>query len=254
MNAERGAKGREGLDRSDPFVRRIGKHWLEAWVALVVILFALPTLVLALAQRRWLALEERSWAATLDPTTPDPGLNPAEPVSTERARKVTIGFYMESIEHISIHDGGWSTILDVWCRWDHDPADPDFDPFDRLLPINGTITANDLLRESHEDGRHYVHRRLGLEFNRTFRVVNFPLDRHLLLASFENSARPRDELLFVPDDMASAVSRRVSTAGYRIERFHAEENPHSYLTRRATTRSPRGVSTACRSGRSSAAS
>ena len=43
---------------------------------------------------------------------------------------------------------------------------------------------------------------------------------------------PRDELLFLPDDATSAVSRRVSTAGYRIERFHAVENPHSYLTSR----------------------
>ena len=212
--------------------RRIRTHWLEAWVAVVVILFTLPTVVLAVAQRRWLEVEQKTWAATLDPTTPDPGLNPAEPVSTERARKVTIGFYMESIEHISIHDGGWSTILDVWCRWDHDPADPDFDPFDHLLPINGKITADDLVRESHEGGEHYVHRRLELEFKRTFSVVNFPLDRHLLLASFENTAHPRDELLFLPEDTTSAVSRRVSTAGYRIERFHAVENPHSYLTSR----------------------
>jgi hypothetical protein len=67
---------------------------------------------------------------------------------------------------------------------------------------------------------------------KTFRIVNFPLDRHLLLASFENSEYPRQDLLFVPDEAASAVSRRVSMAGYRVTRFQAVENPHSYQTSR----------------------
>jgi hypothetical protein len=214
------------------FSRWLRGRWLTAWVAFVVVLYAVPTLLLFVAQRRWLAMEKEIWEATLDPSRPDPGLNPPEPVNTERAKRVKIGFYMESIEHISVHDGGWSTILDVWCEWKHDDADPGFDPFDRLLPVNGKITASDVLRESHEGDRHYVHRRLELEFKRKFRVVNFPLDRHLLLASFENAAHTRDELLFEPDDATSAVSRRVSTAGYRIERFHAVENPHSYLTSR----------------------
>ena len=73
---------------------------------------------------------------------------------------------------------------------------------------------------------------MDIEFNRTFRVVNFPFDRHLLLASFENSRHPRDELVFLPDEASSAVSRRATTVGYGIERFHAVENPHSYQTSR----------------------
>ena len=228
--AGHGGSGRDPRGAGiEAFVRR---HWLETWVAIVVILFALPTVFLAVAQRRWLTLERETWAATLDPTRPDPGLNPPEAVDTTGARRVTIGFYMESIEHISIHDGGWSTILDLWCAWEHDRADPDFDPFDHLLPVNGKIVSSDVVRESHTESSHYVHRRLELDFKRTFRVVNFPVDRHLLLASFENSAHPRDELLFVADDATSAVSRRVSPAGYAIERFHAVENPHSYLTSR----------------------
>lgn len=232
MSGGRGGGGAHRVRGGEGLVALVRERWLEAWVILVMVLFAVPTVMLAASQRRWLALEEAAWAATLDPTTPDPGLNPPEPVSTEGARKVTIGFYMESIEHISIHDGGWSTTIDVWCRWNHDDADPDFDPFDHLLPVNGKITAATIVREWHDGGSHYVHRRLELEFRRNFRVVNFPLDRHLLLASFENSVHPRDELLFVPDDAASAVSRRVATAGYRVERFHAVENPHSYLTSR----------------------
>jgi len=207
-------------------------RWLEAWVLLVVSLFLVPTLLLAARQRSHRIAERDAWEATLDPTRPDPGLPEIESFDTTSARRVGIGFYMESMEHVSLHDGGWETVLDVWCDWADDPADPGFDPFDHFVPINGSITDSTVLRETHAGGRHYVHRRLGLAFNRTFRVVNFPFDRHLLLASFENTARPRGELLFVPDEDASSVSTRVAAAGFRIVRFHAVENPHSYRTSR----------------------
>ena len=208
------------------------RHWMEIWIAAVVVAFLLPTIRLAEAQRAWRRLEREAWETTLDPDLPDPGLPPIESFDTSHPKRVSIGFYMESIEHVSVRDGGWDTILDVWCTWDDDPADPDFDPFDRLLPVNGTIEESTLLRERHADGRHYVHRRLDLRFNRGFRVVNYPFDRHLLLASFEYSARERPALLFVPDDENSAVSSRASASGFRIGRYHAVENPHSYITDR----------------------
>ena len=207
-------------------------RWLEIWIATVVAAFLVPTLWLASMQRAWHRLEAEAWETTLDPSVPDPGLPVIESFDTDDAQRVTIGFYMEGIEHVSVHDGGWDTILDVWCAWEDDPRHPDFDPFDGLLPVNGTIRESILLREQHADGRHYVHRRLDLHFNRGFGVVNYPFDRHLLLASFEYAARQRPDLLFVPDDRASAVSRRASASGFTIGRYHAVENPHSYLTGR----------------------
>jgi len=195
-------------------------------------LFLLPTLLLAVAQRSYLHAEQRAWTTTLDPHVPDPGLPEIESFDTSKARHVTIGFYMESLEHISLHDGGWRTVLDVWCSWDHDDSDPDFDPFAHFVAINGRIDSSEILRERHADGSHYVHRRLDVSFNRTYHVVNFPSDRHLLMASFENTAHPRGELLFVPDEASSAVSRRVSTAGYAVRQYHVVENPHSYQTSR----------------------
>lgn len=57
-------------------------RWLGAWVAFVVVLFAVPTLLMVVAQRHWLALEQEAWQSTLDPLRPDPGLLPAEPLPT----------------------------------------------------------------------------------------------------------------------------------------------------------------------------
>jgi len=62
--------------------------------------------------------------------------------------------------------------------------------------------------------------------------VNFPFDRHLLMASFEKTVHQRGELLFVPDEESSPVSRRISTAGYAVRQYHVVENPHSYQTSR----------------------
>jgi len=209
--------------------------WLSAWVGLLVVLFLLPTLLIAWEQLVSRRSERLAWEATLDPNTPDPGMPPAEVVDTGKARRVSIGFYLETMEEVSLHDSLWKGVIDVWCRWQDDPAAPggdDFDPFDHLIPVNGTITDRKTLREIHQGGGHFVLQRLSLTYTKIFRIVNFPLDRHLLVASFENSAHPRQDLLFVADEAASAVSARVSMTGYRVLRSHAFEMPHSYLTSR----------------------
>ena len=211
------------------------RGWLTAWVGLLVVLFLVPALVIAWEQRQSRLFERLAWEATLDPESPDPGMAPPEVVDTGRARRVTIGFYLETMEEVSLHDSLWEGVIDVWCRWQDDPAAPggdDFNPFDHLIAVNGTITDRKILREIHDGGEHFVLQRLSLTYTKIFRIVNFPLDRHLLLASFENSAHPRQDLVFIPDGEASAVSARVSMTGYRILRSHAVEMAHSYQTSR----------------------
>lgn len=214
---------------------RFQPNWLTAWVALIALFFLVPTLLLAIYQRAHRQWESLAWAATLDPDKPDPGMPPAEDVPTDRAFPVSIGFYLETMEQVSLQESQWRGVIDVWCRWKDDPTMPmgaDFDPFDHLIAVNGKITERKILRDLHEEGEHFVLQRLSLEYARTFRIVNFPLDHHLLLACFENSAHPRQELLFVADVETSAVSARVSLPGYRIIRWHAYETPHSYRTSR----------------------
>jgi len=209
--------------------------WLTAWVAFLMILFLLPTLLLARTQWKSRHLETQTWEAMLDPAIPDPGYETTDDVPTDRARRVTIGFYLESIDGISLHDSQWKGVLDIWCRWKDDPDAPggaDFDPFEHLIAVNGSIVDRRMLREIHSGGEHYVQQRCSLECTKAFQVVNFPLDRHLVLASFENSDLPRQDLLFVADQESSAVSRRVAMSGYRMAGFHTIENPHSYQTSR----------------------
>lgn len=211
------------------------KRWLTIWVGLLTILFLVPAFIIAWNQRTSRLFETSIWEATLDPSRPDPGMTLAEDVPTDRARRVSIGFYLETMEEVSLHDSQWKGVVDVWCRWKDDPdaaGGLDFDPFDHLIAVNGMITDRKILREIHDGGEHFVLQRLSLTYTKIFRIVNFPLDRHLLLASFENSAHPRQDLLFVPDQDTSAVSSRVAMTGYRVLRSHAVESPHSYQTSR----------------------
>jgi hypothetical protein len=219
--------------------RRDGKEpaprltlWMKAWLILLAVVFLLPSFMLARMQLQARRAERLALAATLDPNVPDPGGEPIEKVATDGARRVTIGFYLESIGSVSLHDGSWSAVLDVWCRWQDATPDDTFNPFEHLIAVDGTITDSSLMARVDDDGGHYELRRLSVTFTKPFRIRTFPVDDHLLMASFENSAHTRGELLFVPDTDDTAISHRASLSNYRIVRSLVVENPHSYKTSR----------------------
>ena len=102
----------------------VQSRWITAWVCLLVVLFVVPTLFLARAQRESRRLEKHDWATILNPSTPDPGHLPNIDIPTDGARRVSIGFYMESIIDVSLHDSRWNGVIDVWCRCKDDPTRP----------------------------------------------------------------------------------------------------------------------------------
>ncbi len=205
---------------------------MKAWLVLLAVVFLVPSFMLARLQwlGRW---EERlALATTLDPNLPDPGAEPIEAVATENARRVVIGFYLESIGNVSLHDGAWSAVFDVWCRWRDTSAEDPFNPFEHLIAVDGTITESSVMAHVEDEGERYELRRLSVTFTKPFRIRTFPVDDHLLMASFENSAHTRKELLFVPDQTDTAISHRASLSNYRIVRSLVVENPHTYKTSR----------------------
>ncbi len=206
--------------------------WMKAWLVLLAAVFVIPSALLAWAQWEIRREERLARATTLDPILPDPGAEPTPDVSTERARRVAIGFYLENIGGLSLHDSTWSAVLDVWCRWRDADKDDSFNPFDQLIAVDGTITNSTLLSHVDHGGEHYELRRLSVTYTKPFHISTFPIDDHLLMASFENSAHTRQELLFVPDEVDTAISSRAFLSNYRIERYLVVENPHTYKTSR----------------------
>jgi hypothetical protein len=210
--------------------------WVRLWLGCLVAVLLGPAVVLAWHQWHSRHVERLDWAATLDPMTPDPGTTPAEDVPTEGARRVTIGFYLETMGDLSMPESRFDATIDVWCRWrDDDPnavAGEAFNPFEHLIAVGGRIEDRKLLQRIDDGPEHFELQRLKVSFTKVFGTTSFPLDRHLLLMAFENSAHPRQTLLFVPDFEASSISTRARLSGYRIEQFHVVEMPHSYRTSR----------------------
>ena len=206
--------------------------WMKGWLVLVAAVFLVPSAVLARGQWLGRQADRLVSAALLDPDRPDPGSPPSESVSIGTARRVAIGFYLESLGDVSLHDSEWSAVIDVWCRWRDQSAGDPFNPFERLIAVDGTITDSRLLARLDQGDEHYELRRLSVTYTKPFRIRTFPIDEHLLVASFENSALTRRELLFVPDLADTAVSHRATLSNYRVVRFHALENQHAYKTSR----------------------
>lgn len=206
--------------------------WMKAWLVLLAAVFLLPSFVLA--RKQWEAHRDERIAleAALDPALPDPGAEPTEDVPTAGARRVAIGFYLESLGSVSLHDSTWSAVIDVWCRWRDAEDNDSFNPFDRLIAVSGSITDSKLLSHVDNEGEHYELQRLSVTYTKPFRIRTFPIDAHHLLASFENSAHTRRELVFVPDEADTAISHRATLSNYRIVRCLAVESPHTYRTSR----------------------
>lgn len=204
------------------------RWWLRGWIAVLVGFFSVAGLGLAWRQASTRRAESAAERALMDPIAPDPGMTASEPVSSPSARQVTIGIYLERITALSIRDSRFAVVCDVWFSW----TGANFDPVDQLLVVDGTIDAIELLDESHDGDRHYRRYALTAEITKPFRIDHFPLDRHLLLIAFENGSLLRDELVFVPDRVNTAVSSRAAVHGYRLEEHEVVEKPHSYKTSR----------------------
>lgn len=211
---------------------------MRAWLVLLAGVFLVPSFVLARTQWEGRRADRLDLQATLDPTRPDPGAEPIDDVPIADARRVTIGFYLESLGAVSLHDSTWSAVIDVWCRWQDEVEADSFNPFDRLVAIDGTITESTLLARVDDADEHYELRRLAVIYTKPFRIRMFPIDEHLLLASFENSDHTRRELLFVADAADTAVSHRARLSNYRVVRCDAVENPHTYKTGRGRPATP----------------
>jgi len=218
------------LPPGDPAPRLL--PWMKGWLALLAAVFLVPAVVLGRAQWQGRSDDRLVRETMLAPARPEPGAEPIDDVSTAAARRVKIGFYLESLGTVSLKDSAWSAVIDVWCRWRDEAGDDGFNPFERLIAVDGTITDSRLLAHVDAGGEHYELRRISVTYTKPFRISTFPVDEHLLLASFENSAHTRRELLFVPDLADTAVSHRATLSNYRVVRFHTVENPHTYKTRR----------------------
>jgi hypothetical protein len=219
----------EPISELHPTIRHValqGLRRFRRWVTFLVIFFGVVGILLGWMQAAERAALDRTWQAVMDPLAADPGLTPAEDVPTDRARRVTVGLYLERITEVAIRESRFRALVDVWFAWQGEP----YDPTGHLVIVDGTIASLKTLEEADEGDRHYRLYQMEVEIAKTFHIHNFPLDRHLLVFAFEDGSGHREELLFEPDLANSAISSRAAVHGYRLGNLTALEKPHSYKT------------------------
>jgi hypothetical protein len=171
-------------------------------------------------------------AADPDTTPPDwtlpPGVQPTA---------VQAGIYVDRIIALSVRETSWTVDFYVWFRWRGDAVSPG----EGLQVVDGSIES--VVREEQfaEGEAHYERYRVVAQITKPFDVSRFPCDDHLLTINLENSAYPRQQLLFVADEKNSDVSSRVKVPAYRVESVQIVEKPHSYKTTRGDPRLEAGV-------------
>jgi hypothetical protein len=205
-----------------------GLRRFRVWVAFLLAFFGSTGLLLGWKQAAERAGLDRDWRQVMNPDLPDPGLTPADRVASDHARRLTVGLYVERITEVSIRDSRFRARLDVWFNWQGEA----FDPAAHLVLVDGIIESCTMQEETDEGDQHYRRYTLEVEIAKTFHIHHFPLDRHLLVIAFENGSTPRENLLFEPDRLNSAVSSRTAVHGYSIGPLESLEKPHSYKTSR----------------------
>ncbi|NBT12969.1 MAG: hypothetical protein EBS56_05215 [Planctomycetia bacterium] len=220
---------RDAASHSDPVISLAGLRRFRVWVTFLIAFFGGTGVLLGWRLAAERAAQDRDWRDVMSSEACDPGLTKADhDVATDRARRVTVGLYVERISEVSIRDSRFRAQLDIWFNWRGDT----YDPAAQLLIVDGVIQSSSLLEQTDEGDRHYRRYKLDVEIAKTFHIHHFPLDRHLLLIAFEDGSSPRDKLLFEIDRQDSAVSSRAVVHGYRLGPLVSLEKPHSYKTSR----------------------
>lgn len=213
------------------------RRWFRVWVTSLTVFFCLaagvPLTFLQLTKRA----ETTRHQQLLDSAAADPGVTPADDVSTAEATPVAVGFYVERVPELSIREATWTVVFDVWFHW----QGAELKPADGLVLMEGTIESSEMLAEYHAEGTHYERHRIVARITKAFPGALVPFDSHLLTLAIENGEQTRQTLVFLPDLENCGVSSRVSIPGYRITRWQVLEKPHSYQTTRGDPRLPTGT-------------
>ncbi len=164
---------------------------------------------------------------------------PPEPV------RVTVGAYVNDIQHINLESHSYAVDIYLWFRWRDRTVSPT-ESVEMVNPFELWGHTTDLIYDEPEEispGEFYQVLRVQGRFSKKFLLTNFPYDRQELVVEFEDSQHPSNRLIYEPDNNPLTVNPRlvlpgfhVSTPSLEIETFQYPtafgdprlDRPHSY--------------------------
>jgi hypothetical protein len=156
----------------------------------------------------------------LGQTTPAP----ATPTPTE----VTVGVYVVQLDDPSLKDSQFTTVFWLWFRWQ---GDKDLNPLKKFeIPggqVEGIENEETVVGEG-QDAIHYQCAKVRAIITQDFDLTQFPIDRHTLEVSIEETSEGIDVIRFVPDALNSKLQDTINLSGWRIGRTAAVVGTKTY--------------------------
>ncbi|MEK7745759.1 MAG: hypothetical protein AAB576_03770 [Elusimicrobiota bacterium] len=132
--------------------------------------------------------------------------------------RVTVGAYIQDIQHLDLKSHSYYADLYLWFRW-RDAALNPAASFEFLNPYEswGLMRAQDYEKPLLlPNGEYYQVVRAQGWFSRKLPLYDYPLDRQTLVVELEDSGRAAQDLVFIPDRRPIALNPSLQLPGFLI--------------------------------------
>ncbi len=146
--------------------------------------------------------------------------------------KVTVGVYIQNVQHVDLATNSFSADFYVWLRW----TDPDLDAPAGIEIMNlfesWALTKTELYEEPRKqpDGSLVWLGRYQGQFNTALSVADYPFQKQTLRIVIEDGVENVNQVVYVPDEDPITVNPEITLAGYNFEAPRISFDTHTYPT------------------------
>jgi hypothetical protein len=158
----------------------------------------------------------------------------AECAPQKEAQKVYVGMYVNSIRDINIKENSFGADIWLWFLYKRDPQKP-FKENDKGFNYTFEIINTEVGNRSSE-GREvygdtvYEYARMIITVHNDFDMRGYPIDRHRLEISIEDTYKDNRELVFVPDVRNTSMNPDMPLTGWKLDGFKIWSSEYTYRT------------------------
>ncbi len=138
--------------------------------------------------------------------------------SQERPVGIVVGAYVNDIQTLNLREHSYAMDLYIWFRW----SGLDFDPAETIEMTNPNELWGHVSEPQYEtpiklpSGEMYQVLRIQGRFSHKFFFNNYPYDRQMLVAEFEDSIHEVNRLRFTADENPVSLHPKLTLPGFRI--------------------------------------
>lgn len=146
--------------------------------------------------------------------------------------KVTVGVYVQNVQHVDLATNSFSADFYVWLRWNN----PDIDAPAGIEVMNvyehWALTKTEIYPEPRKqpDGSLVWLARYQGAFNSPLSVADYPFQKQTLRFVFEDALNDSAEVVYVPDKDPITVNPDITLAGYNFGEPDIVFGTHTYPT------------------------